>query len=218
MGYWKWKSFLHPLIELVPVELAGRGSRSQCGLYQSFDDAIADLYEIVERQLTDESFYIFGHSMGSLLAYELGQTLMENGCPVPMGMFFSGREAPQVKKDKAYHLLNDEDFKDRIINIGGTPEDVFANKELNDLFVPILRADFKIHEGYIYQEKKQLCCDINVISGTNDLCINPDDLEGWRYLTEQRCTFHMLEGGHMFIYDNVHAVTNIINHSIIPSY
>ncbi|MCS4470411.1 hypothetical protein JQ036_04690 [Clostridium botulinum] len=41
-----------------------------------------------------------------------------------------------------------------MIELGGTPEELSNNKELLDIFIPIIRNDFKILENYNYEKKK----------------------------------------------------------------
>jgi len=56
-----------------------------------------------------------------------------------------------------------------VISYGGNTHEIIENQELLDLFLPILRADFKISETYCHQENKdKIACDITVINGRND--------------------------------------------------
>ena len=43
-SYAKWKNHFNPYIEVVPVELAGRGYRIEENLYQSMEEAVNDVY------------------------------------------------------------------------------------------------------------------------------------------------------------------------------
>lgn len=47
-SYLKWKSNLADLIELCPVELAGRGKRFHEPYYSNIDEAVDDVYKQIE--------------------------------------------------------------------------------------------------------------------------------------------------------------------------
>ena len=74
--YLKWMRYLDPLIKLVPIELSGRGSRNDSPLYRNFNEAIDDVFNEVEPYLNGD-YAIFGHSMGSNIAYELYYKIVE---------------------------------------------------------------------------------------------------------------------------------------------
>ena len=214
--YLRWKKCLHHSIDLVPLELSGRGNRMGSSFYESIDEAVDDLYQRVRDDINDCRYAFYGHSMGSIIAYELTHKLIELNCKGPDHIFFSGREAPQIDKGKRIHLSPETEFREEILKIGGTPREVFEHDELRRLYLPVLRADFKIHENYVYVQKNQIFdFDITVLSGKNDQELTPDDLVGWRMQTSANCAICMIEGGHMFIVENVEAVTDIINKVLV---
>ena len=94
MLYTRWKKFLHDSIELYPVELAGRGSRSKEPFYNSVNDAVDDIYNSIEETLDDTEFAFFGHSMGCVLVYELMYRIKELKNRIPIHAFFSLRKLP----------------------------------------------------------------------------------------------------------------------------
>ncbi|AIQ51352.1 thioesterase II family protein [Paenibacillus sp. FSL R7-0331] len=218
--YWKWRKFLSNHIELCPVEIAGRGKRICEPLPQQFEDVTEDLASSIMNQLeSNERYAIYGHSMGSLLAFETYYKLMEKGCHAPKHMFFSGREAPQSshKSDKPIcHDASDEQFLQVVLEYGGTSEEVVQNQELLQLFLPILRADFKITETYKHQGKKEkIACDLTVINGTNDRSIMNFDINEWRFHAEKKCNIKKVMGGHFFIIeDSMLYVVDIVNDAL----
>ena len=67
--YKKWEQSLLPDIELVAVELAGRGRRSNEQLYKDVPAAVEDVYNCILPSIMDGKPYaIFGHSMGAMLS------------------------------------------------------------------------------------------------------------------------------------------------------
>ncbi|PWK05387.1 thioesterase II family protein [Tumebacillus permanentifrigoris] len=212
MMYVRWKELLHDGIELCPVELTGRGTRMSEPIHQSFEEMLDDVFLQVQDRL-DVPYAIFGHSMGSWLAFELAHKIVEQGLPAPAHLFFSARRAPQVpKEDIAYHELPLPDLMRELEALGGASQEMFENETLLKLFLPTLLADFKVLYEYRYIAKaNKLPCSISVLSGKTDTPITGSDLLAWKALTEVSCRIHKLSGGHFFINENTPAVVEVVN-------
>lgn len=214
MVYTRWRRYLNPWIILHPVEMAGRGKRFQTPLYQSFPEAVEGLYQLMRPELERQSAYaFFGHSMGGSLAYELTRKLVALNYPEPVHLFISGRNPPHIKKEeKIYHLLPDEEFRKAIVEMGGTPPEVFEHQELLDIFLPILRADYKILETYESPpQENKFQCPITVLCGDQDRDISKDEMDEWRNYTTSQFAGYLFEGGHFFINEKIEEVVKVIN-------
>src|SRR5262249_23742176 len=70
----EWRKALAPTIQVCPIELPGRGGRSE-------EEPHTDLTGLVEilgselRSRLDRPFALFGHSMGAVIAFELARYL-----------------------------------------------------------------------------------------------------------------------------------------------
>lgn len=212
--YFHWKKILDSKISLVPIELSGRGSRIQSSLYDNMESTIEDLYEIIKSRIDDKPYAIFGHSLGSLIGYELTKKLINTGHKSPIHMFNSGKRAPFIIKNYFIHSLSDKNFINEIIKLNGSPKDIFKNKELLDLFLPILRADFKMFEDYRFsKQNKKLSCDLTVLGGDKDN-ITFNDLTLWKKCSNGKFNIHILKGNHFFIHNNTEEIVDIINSTL----
>lgn len=215
--YDKWNRYLNENIELCPVELAGRGKRIMEPLYNDVEDAIEDLAKnIIEKRNGLMNYAIWGHSLGSLLAYEVYYKLIEKGCEQPIHLYLSGRGAPQDKLSHTnYHLLQDKEFLKVVYKYGGNTMEIMQHEELRALFLPILRNDFKLSEVYDYKEKhSKIMCDLSIVNGDNDESINAYNLYNWSEHAGKNCDYKIIKGGHFFILDNIEATTDYINETI----
>jgi surfactin synthase thioesterase subunit len=212
----KWKGFLDEGIELYPVELAGRGRRSREPLYTTMEEAVDDVYNQLQSELDQHDYALFGHSMGSLIIFELYHKLMEKKHKKPFHVFFSGSRAPHLRNiDEDMHLLPDDEFLERIKNFGGTPEEFFTNNELLNIFLPILRADIKVVATYKCGKRTdRLDCPITVFGGTEDE-INFESLVSWNEHTTKAGKVHLFPGGHFFINSNTQEVVQGINQTLM---
>jgi surfactin synthase thioesterase subunit len=211
--YYKWRKNLMPDIELCPVELSGRGSRFDSPFYEELIDIVEDIYDTYSDDFDFYNYAFYGHSLGSLIAYELSHKINQMGKKLPLHAFFSGSRAPHHRRPDTIHHLPDCEFKEKIYEIGGTPKEII-NEELFDIFLPILRADFKVYENYNYIEKEnKLPFNITVING-RDENIPLNHITEWKLHTTGKIKFFRLKGDHFFINRRANEIINIINYTL----
>lgn len=213
--YAKFKKHLQKSIEIVPVELAGRGKRFEEPFYKSMEEAINDVYEIMGDEFEQGRYALLGYSMGSWLAYGLYKKIVQTNRRQPEHLFLAAKEPPHVKSDaKMVHKLDDENFMKEIVHMGGTSEKLLEDKALLALFLPILRADYRMTERYTESSlKEKLNCPVTVFAGEND-DISINDIKRWAEIADNSFSFHTFEGGHLFIQNNVETICDIINNTL----
>lgn len=210
----KWKKYLDDNIELIPVELAGRGKRFDDPLYKDVKGAVDDVFDIVSKEITDTPYALFGHSMGAMIVYHLAKKINNTALARPKHIFFSGRSAPHlIRPDrKKFHLMNDDDFKKEVIALGGTPPEFFEHQELLELFLRFLKNDFRLAEtdDYHGEEIKPFDEEITVFLGKEDE-LTAEQCDGWKIHTSQICNIHHFKGGHFFLNDETERLVTVVN-------
>jgi medium-chain acyl-[acyl-carrier-protein] hydrolase len=209
--YYPWIEILPPSIEVFPVQLPGRGYRVSEAPFEEITCLIQVLDKEILNSLTEKPFALFGHSMGALVAYELSKQLEKNHQLSPLILFVSGHNAPHIP-DRAdpIHHLEESDFLDRIRKLNGTPEEILRDKELVDLLLPILRADFKLSETYEWELGKMLSCPIIACGGLQDEYLDKNGLDAWGDLTEHGSSIRFFPGDHFYLNQNRHSLLQVI--------
>ena len=105
----KWTNGLEEFIELVPIELAGRGLRFGEPPYTSFKETIEDIFNCFKEKSGDDDYIIVGHSMGATLAYELYYKIVDSNRKEPLHIFFSGSKPPRTRQENEKTVMLDED-------------------------------------------------------------------------------------------------------------
>jgi surfactin synthase thioesterase subunit len=198
------------------VELAGRGERIGDTLYQDVPDMIGDLLQRIEAEISALPYALFGHSLGSTICYELYKKIREKGLPLPVHLFFSGAGALHVIRadEKKYHLMSDAEFKKEVLELGGTPPEFFEHPELLQIFLPMLKNDFRMAEQELVGELIPIEGDITVFLGKED-DLTPEQCDGWKLYTRQVCRMYYFEGGHFFLQRLGAAVVSVINQTLL---
>lgn len=214
--YSKWKKHLDDNIELIPVELAGRGRRMSESFYDSMSQAVDDIYNIINPLIKQGDYAFFGHSMGTIIAFELCRKIMDKGERQPLHLFVSGRYPPDLKAESKFlSRLPDNEFFQEILSLGGTNGEIFQSKELRDIFVPILKADYRIIEGYSYiSSDKKFDYGITAFTGNDDPEVSYSEIKEWEKHTTAQTLFYEFEGNHFFINGKIAEITEIINSTI----
>ncbi|KEK25305.1 thioesterase II family protein [Bacillus gaemokensis] len=216
--YLKWANDINDSIDLHLIELAGRGRRINEPLYNNVNEIVVDIYEQINEELSEKPYAFFGHSMGSLIAYELTRYIHQKQNSLPTHVFFSGSNPPHKRLKSFVHQLTDEKLKQKMMLLEGTPKEVLECEELMELILPIFKADFKVTEEYrcdLQREYLKLSCPITVLNGTQDAMIDFHDIGEWSKFTTEDCNFRQFVGGHFFINEHMRDVVEIINATMV---
>lgn len=205
--YQSWQALVPPELEICAVELPGRAARFHEAPYESLHPLVDALSEVLE---VDSSlpYAFFGHSLGGLLAFELARRRQVQGRSLPEQLFVSASAAPRQRTAarRPLSLMDDESLLAELKRYNGTPPEVLANRELMSLYLPTLRADFGLVDGFVYRPGPQLAMPISVFCGTADHHVNGTGIEEWAQETRAGCTFDWFEGDHFFIHAQRQAV------------
>ncbi|MFC0212043.1 thioesterase II family protein [Paenibacillus chartarius] len=206
----QWRSHLPHDIDVIPVQLPGRESRALEAPIESLNTVV----QTIAREITpllQLPFAFFGHSMGALIAFETARRLRYTHHVSPVHLIVSGKSAPQLPSTRPHlHNLPEEQFIEEIRNMQGTPEEILQNRELMQLLLPRLRADFSVCDTYAFAPGETLPCPITVLGGTEDSGVSPESLQGWKEHTKEAFQVRMFRGNHFFLNDQVPAVTEAV--------
>jgi medium-chain acyl-[acyl-carrier-protein] hydrolase len=211
-----WPDDLLPDIEVCSILLPGREHRLREPLFTRISPLVKRLAQEIEPYL-DKPIAFFGHSLGSLVSFELARELRRLQAPMPKYLFVSGRRAPQIPQPLPHlHSLPDAAFWQRLRRYDGTPEVVLQHAELMELFLPILRADFGLNETYAYYAEEPFDFPIYAFGGFQDKTLNREEILPWREHTRASFSLRMFRGGHFFINDMRKPMSQLILQALKP--
>ncbi|QDR79902.1 thioesterase II family protein [Sporomusa termitida] len=196
-SYRGWAKAL-PEVGVYPIQLPGRETRiAERPLYEmnQLVEAVATaIFPYLQRP-----FIFFGHSLGARIAFEITRKLRKRWNVQPCRLIVSASRAPHIPEPKPLHHLSDVEFIKELSRFSGTPEAVLHNRELMELFMPILRADFAVDETYVYAEDTPLNCPVSAFGGTGDSEATREEIEAWAGHTNGDFSLEMIAGDHFFL-------------------
>lgn len=198
-AYTGWAGRLGDAVEVCPVEPPGRQTRWREPAFDRLGPLVDALATAVAGEL-DRPYALFGHSMGSLVAFELARELRRRGLGEPRALLVSGGLAPSLRREPPpVHRLPDPELVERLKAIGGLPDEICAEPELLELLLPTVRADFAVCETYAYRAQPPLRCPVTAFAGADDREVPPARMDPWQRETDGGFTRHVLPGGHFFL-------------------
>jgi medium-chain acyl-[acyl-carrier-protein] hydrolase len=208
-----WGNALPQWVEVCPLQLPGRGSRSTEAPFTEF----ASLVEAAAGTIaaTDLPFAFLGHSMGALVAFELARHLRQQCQPEPVHLFVSGAAAPHRSRcARPRSELPTGELLAELRRLNGTPQEVLANDEVMKMLLPVLRADFSICETYRYCEAQPLRSSITAFSGVRDPEASVEETAAWAQQTTGVFTIHVIPGDHFFINSHRSLVQDLLSREL----
>ena len=206
--YKNWAEVLAPEIEVIAIQLPGHGTRIKESIYARLHPTIHALVSSMHPAL-DKPYSLFGHSLGALLAFHFALEIKSLHA-LPEILFLSASKAPKQQATHGIHSLEDTHFTTQLKTLNGTPEAVFDNRELLDLILPILRADFAMAETYTIEPNRRVDVPIIAISGNQDVGSSQKDMQYWKDFTSNSFENILLPGDHFFIQSQEATITTII--------
>lgn len=215
-AYFAWSRALRGRpIEVRAVQPPGRENRLSEAPFtelQPLVDALASACTA----LADRPFAFFGHSMGSLIAFEVTRALRDRAAPMPVHLFVSGANAPDVPRTREplHPLPGADEFVAAVASrYGGLPKAVLDNRELLEVILPVLRADMRITESYVHTPAAPLPVGIAAYTGAEDPMVTPESLMGWRAQSTGGFASRVFPGDHFFLAEQRDAlIADVMQH------
>lgn len=213
-AYLGWEHLLPDDIELVAIQPPGRANRLNENLLTSVHEMAEEIASVIPPWL-DRPYFMYGHSLGSVVSFELLHLLKARNLPLPKRFFCGARRAPHAPPRIApIHDYPLDKFKLELKSLNGTPDVVLENSDLMEIFVPILRTDFKAAYVYHRDPNVKLECEVSAFCGSRDDKVIVEDMVGWQDHFHKPMDFRVFDGGHFFMDDGKALVVGAICESV----
>ncbi len=124
--------------------------------------------------------------------------------------------APQLpSEDEPTYDLPPAEFRARLREMDGTPQEVLDHEELMELLEPLLRADFELNDTYPPSRHPLLDGPITVFGGVNDSEVAREELEACEKVTTGPFRLRMFGGGHFYLHQQRESLIAEVSESLL---
>lgn len=194
-----WRGVVPVNVQLFPVQYQMRGTR--------LNEKLPDSIQLLATEFVDVNFallksncVLLGHCTGGVIAFEVARTAKEQyGIELKALVLSSAPTPTQVFMGKSMAQMSDNEFLDFLVKMGFINGELAKNKDFVGYYLPILKADFHLHEIYKPISSVILNCPVHVCYGNEDKFINEGIVKDWKNYTTGGCTITEFEGNHFYI-------------------
>lgn len=153
----------------------------------------------------DRPFAFYGHSLGSLIAFETARSLRACSNLSPVALLLASLPAPQLAPKlcaRAFDVLQYPD--ERVVTFFLPPESevaslVVQDAQLTHTTASLVRRDLATLALYQYEADEPFQCPLTILGGWEDHLINYAELAAWQEQTTGKFCLQMLSGDHLFM-------------------
>jgi surfactin synthase thioesterase subunit len=202
-----WAEQADSAVEIVAIELPGRGGRSdeRIPANEAQDESLLNgLCEAILADLRGAQYVLVGFSMGGGLAVELAMRLAEKEAPLPLALYVAGRKPPSSDPS----LVGDITMSnEELAEYAFAPPEVARSQEFAEHVVPLLRADLGV-DARCERRLSALSLSgrtlpaglgLEVFCGVSDGVAPFTEAPGWQRFLSAPLGLHYFPGGHEFM-------------------
>lgn len=196
--YSRWQYAFSDGIDLRIVQYPLREQRMRIPMPESVSRLAEDIFaEFAE--VFRGTHAVWGHSMGSVIGYEVAKLCQERLDNPPLVFFSSGSAAPSESRfTRVADLDTTEGFHRVLLRYGGVSRANLQDAEFMKYFAPIIGADLRLLGSYADRTFEKLRCPLVLMEGRDD----PVKVDRWIHYTDHPLEITEFDGGHFFIDDH----------------
>eukprot|EP00933_Yihiella_yeosuensis_P039906 TRINITY_DN3408_c0_g2_i9.p1 TRINITY_DN3408_c0_g2~~TRINITY_DN3408_c0_g2_i9.p1 ORF type:complete len:398 (+),score=87.80 TRINITY_DN3408_c0_g2_i9:107-1300(+) len=197
-------------VEIMAFDYPGRDKLLKATKHTTTDTLAPDLLAVAHEKLTDGVPYIvWGHSVGTWVAFEFLMLARKVGLPMPKAAFLVTFPSPSMPEaDRPWRQsakLNTEQIKEELTSwdkehFTGAGKVVFDQPAWDETWEPLMRADFRLYDEYKFRHEGAPKFDfpLHCWWSEGEHYIKEDMVKQWKDWTTSTFDYQKLEGmGHL---------------------
>ncbi|WP_433732490.1 thioesterase II family protein [Nocardia sp. CA-129566] len=200
-------------IEVFAVQSPGRQDRRGEPCLETVAELAAGALPAVLAR-TDVPIALFGHSLGAVVAFEVGRLLATEDV-VPQHFFASGRRAPSTVRTESVHRRSDAGVLTELRLLGGPGIELLDDPEIAAAFLPAIRSDYRAVETYRCAPGARVACPVTVLVGDRDPRVSRAEAAAWQSHTSAAFDLQAFHGGHFYLWDRPGEVAAVVQRELV---
>ncbi|WP_433625645.1 SDR family NAD(P)-dependent oxidoreductase [Nocardia sp. CA-120079] len=199
--YRPWSDLLPENVELRAIQLPGREDRAEEESHSDLGTLADALSSMIAADPDPRPFAFFGHSGGSLLAFETARALRSGWGIAPVTLGLSAMPAPDGPgMDRLSERLFRNPGREALEALAFIPPEIRQEQVLLERAMRALSADYTMYRGYRYTAASVLLdCPVVLFAGDDDPLCMPEHLEGWGKQTTGPAATYVYRGDHFYL-------------------
>ncbi|MFC5957573.1 thioesterase II family protein [Streptomyces pratens] len=152
---------------------------------------------------------LVGHSMGASVAFESVLRLGRDRLTAHCRLVVSGRTAPSAPRELPA-FDSDQEILDHLAGLGGTDPAIVRSPELMDLFLPVMRNDYRAVTRYRPVPDVVVDTPVLCLTGDRDPQVAPEEAAAWKSHTTAGFRLETLPGDHFFLTGHPETVVRLV--------
>lgn len=202
-------------IEVIPVEILGRRKRLREKCRTDFYRLTEDIAEQVIKDAEEDRIFVYGHSLGAILAFGVVSVLERTYHKNVEGLFVAGRFSPTDADPSPYRTRDGIDsLWKELVRIDDTAKPLLYNESFMKFYMPKVYSDYQLAEDYSY-DGIPVHSPVYALCGNRDVLTRYGTMKNWSKVTNETFVYREFEGGHFFPYqESAEDVRKFIKESI----
>jgi acyl transferase domain-containing protein/surfactin synthase thioesterase subunit/acyl carrier protein len=200
--YYSWLAKLPSEFEICCVEPFSKFYEIDSNTNMTFIQFLGVLSDNLHPLFVEKPFIFFGHSFGSITAFEMTRLITEKFVLSPKCLYLSAFNTPQWLNDVNlnFNASNINDYLTQIQeSIGDVPDEIKQDQNLMDEYTQRFKADILCASSYRALKREVVTCPIFMFGGLNDTFVNNDQLQEWGTFTTSTFDLKILPGNHFYL-------------------
>lgn len=192
---------LTPSVEVLAIQYPGRQDRCDEKPATDIHDLASGAFEAL-RPTLGAKVALFGHSMGSLVAFEVARRMEQMLGVAPAVLVASGMWAPSRRRETEL-VTNDIDDMDGLIadlkRLKGTDPDLLDNEDIMHRIASAIHSDYIATDSYRCAPEVGVTCPITVFVGDRDPHVSMEAAQAWSRHTTGGFDLRVFAGDHFYL-------------------
>lgn len=194
-----WPDFLAREIEVGAVR------KPPLADYRQLIEALTEAVVAYVSQTPTIPYALFGHSLGSLLAFGVARQLRQRQVTQPCCLLCASATAPQLPvtiwPGPPPQDWTITELAAYLRHIGGTPETVLGNATSLQRLLRRMQVDLAVRTSYTYTQEQPLSYPLAIFGGQQDAGISITELAAWEEQTSAHFSLYRFPCGHLFLHE-----------------
>lgn len=201
-------------VKCVAVQYPGKRAGKDLSQYTGIAELADQLAAMLKPQDTPGGgIAFFGHSMGSLLAFELALRFEQAGNPIAT-LFVSASPAPGLLGRIADVQGSDRQLLSMVSEVTGANPEYLNNDQFAATILPTLRG-LKAIAAYDSPPTAKVSCPIHALMADDDQLGSTELMTPWRDRTTSRFDLTVFPGDHFYINANLPRLAQWVEERVL---